>query len=299
MTTHLDRAGTGSVLALGLLGLFLPGAASVSGQQAPTEAAEGRLWSVGSVTLDEALERAVARSPQMARGEAALGNARATRRTAVGSFLPSLSVGSGASVASTERFDPNAQRTVSGSSDSYNAALSASNSLYDGGRRFSEMDRAASELSAARAGLEDRRAGVVLDTKNLFYAALEQHELLEVARSSVRRAEERSPVVRSASASAAAAGSAVSSAEASYLPSLNLSSGYTWNNQDATFSGGRTSWSLRLQAIYPLFDGFSRSASVDRARDQARADEVTGRYDYVLRAGPGPARSRPGHGAVT
>ena len=42
------------------------------------------------ITLDDALARAVVRSPQLAQSEQALVNAGETRRTAVGAFLPTI-----------------------------------------------------------------------------------------------------------------------------------------------------------------------------------------------------------------
>ena len=142
------------------------------------------------VTLDDAIQRALVVSPAMAQSEATLDNAGVSHRAAWGSFLPSLSLSSGASTNSSQRFDPTTQRNVVGSSESYNAGLSLSYSVYDGGRRFAEMDRVRADINAAQAGLEDQRFGVVLQTKDLFFAALRQAELLEVARASVARAQE-------------------------------------------------------------------------------------------------------------
>jgi outer membrane protein TolC len=83
-------------------------------------------------------------------------------------------------------------------------------------------------------------------------------------------AEDVSPLVRVARASASSASAEVKSARSVYLPNLNLSSGYGWNNDTAAFSGGRTSWNLRLSMSYPIFNGFSREASVQRASEAER-----------------------------
>ena len=57
------------------------------------------------ITLDDAILRAIARSPQLAQSEQSLVNAGESRRTAVGAFLPTISTSSGMSIRSTERFD--------------------------------------------------------------------------------------------------------------------------------------------------------------------------------------------------
>ncbi len=297
-------------------------------------------------------------SPQLAQSQASLSNAGSTRRRAWGSFLPNVSMGSGASVQSQNRFDPNTQRVVSGSNDSYNASLSASYQLFQGGRKFSELDRTASGIMEAQARLLDQRYAVRLQTRTLFMNALRQFELVGVAEASVQRAEESlditrirvqvgtgtrsdslrtrlelanarqallqaqnqlraarfslgrqvgadgpvlpelpgnlapaplplseqeivalaesvSPAVRAAEAASAVARSQVGSARSSYLPSLSVSSGYTWANQQPAFDGGNTSWNLRVSGSYQLFDGFQREQGVSQASESRRVARLT------------------------
>jgi outer membrane protein TolC len=305
------------------------------------------------ITLDDALARAVVRSPQLAQSEQALVNAGETRRTAVGAFLPTISTNSGMSVRSTQRFDAATDRLVTGGSNSYNAGLTARYDLFRGGQRFSELDRAAADLTAARARREDQRFNVNFQTKNFFFQALRQEELLTVAlrrieqatqslemtrtqqqvgagtvsdtlrarlefinsrqavlnaqvqtraarfalgrqvgiaepvipvapvdleprplrlseREILEVAENLAPSVQAAVATFAAAREAYSSSKSAYIPSLSLSSGYNWSNQEASFSGGSTSWNLNFNLSYPIFNGFSREASIVRAEYSTR-----------------------------
>ena len=150
----------------------------------------GTLSAQQPITLDEAIARSLQVHPAMAQARAGLDNAGVSHRAAWGSFLPSLSLSSGASTNSSQRFDAATQRTVSGASESYNAGLSLSYSLFNGGQRFADMDRARADIASADADLENQRFGVVLQTKDLYFAALRQADLLEVARASVTRAEE-------------------------------------------------------------------------------------------------------------
>ncbi len=309
------------------------------------------------ITLEEALDRALVHSPQVAQSQAALSNASGTRRRAVGSFLPNLNMGSGASVQSQSRFDPNTQRVVTGSNDSYSASLSASYQLFQGGRKFHELSRTGSAIRQAQATLSSQRFAVGLQTRTLFMNALRQDELAQVAAARVERAEESlemtrarvqqgtgtrsdslrtrlelanarqgllqarnqlraarfslgrqvgapgpvapvvpddlepaplalpeseiialaqsmSPAVQAAEAAASVANAALGNARSSYLPTLSLSSGYTWANQAPALSGGNTSWNFRVSGSYTLFDGFQRSANVSQASESRRVSRL-------------------------
>jgi outer membrane protein TolC len=301
------------------------------------------------VTLDDAIARALVRSPTMAQQDQSVRTAELSRRTAWGSFMPSVSASSSGSLRSTSRFDPNTDRIVEGSADSYSAGLSASYTLFQGGRRFADMDVAGADIAAAQARRQNQRFQVILQAKSSFFLALRQGDLLEVARQRVDQAqqtlelvrtqtrlgtatlsdslrarldvanaqqaqlqtetalraaqfalgrligerapvvperpamleptelgltdeeiyilaEEESPSVTAAREAVTAASAGVRSAKTAWFPSFSLSSGYNWANQDASLSGGTASWSLGLRASYPIFNGFQRESSIDRAQ---------------------------------
>ena len=150
----------------------------------------GTLSAQQPLTMDEAIARSLQVHPSMAQARAGLDNAGVSHRAAWGGFLPTLSLSSGASTNSSQRFDQATQRTVVGASQSYNAGLSLSYNLFNGGQRFANMDRARADIAAAEADMENQRFGVILQTKDLYFAALRQADLLEVAQASVERAEE-------------------------------------------------------------------------------------------------------------
>ena len=149
-----------------------------------------------TITLDEALAKALVRSPTMAQSERQVENAATDRTTAVGAFLPSLSVSSGASLRSQDRFDATTDRIVSGSADSYNAGVSTSLALFSGGRRFADLDRSRADLLAAQAQRDDQRFQVTLQTKRFFFTALRQGELLDVANARLSQAVESLDLTR-------------------------------------------------------------------------------------------------------
>ena len=302
-----------------------------------------------SVTLEQAIARAMERSPTMVQQEQSVANAASARLQALGTFIPNVSASSGGSLRSTQRFDQATDRIVQGSADSYNASLSGSLTLFDGGRMFASYSGAKADYSSAVARRENQRNQVLLQTKNLFFAALRQADLLEVAQQRVRQAEESlnmvrtstqvgtatisdslrarlelvnarqsvlsaetatraarfalgrqigesspvspvrptdleptplsisdeeilviaeamSPSVVAAEEATRAAGADVTIARAQYLPSISLSSGYSWANEAASLGGGTTSWNLNLRASYPIFNGFAREGAVDRAQ---------------------------------
>ncbi len=149
-----------------------------------------------TLSMDTALELALVFSPQFAQSQASVNNAGGTRLRAWGSFLPNVSVGSGASVQSQDRFDPNTQRVVTGSSDFYSASLNTNYQIFQGGRKFHELDRTESAVIEAEALMRSQRFGVLLQTRTLFLNALRQYELVQVAEASVARAEESLAITR-------------------------------------------------------------------------------------------------------
>lgn len=310
-----------------------------------------------TMSLDEAVARALVRSPAVLQGENAVHNAEQTRRTNFGSYLPSLSASSSTSRGSSSRFDPNLNRNVTGNSESYSMSMSTGVDLFTGFRRGAEMDRARADILAAESRLEDQRFQIALQTKNQYFQALRQSDLLEVARARLARAEESleftrrraeagtgtrsdtlrarlevqnarqavltsesslraarlnlgrlvgvegpvgvvrpegldpsplpyseeellrmaqdaSPSVRAARAGTVAAQAAYRSARSAYMPTLRTSGSYSWNNSEPSWETGRTAWSMSLNLSYPIFNGFSREASVERAANAERLARI-------------------------
>jgi outer membrane protein TolC len=312
-----------------------------------------------TISLQRALELALISNPQLAQSNASLINAGTTRQRAWGSFLPTLSMSSGSSLSSSQRFDQNTQRLVTGSNSSYSAGVSANYQLFQGGRKFHEMDRTASAYREAEARQQTQRFSVLLQTRTLFLNALRQADLVSVQEASLARteqnhsisrarfgaeeanqsdtlrtlldlsnalqsvlqagnqlraaqwslgrqigvsgpivpiapeagldpaplrlseaeiialAESASPAVRAAEAASRVAQSGVNNARSSYLPNLSMSSRYNWSNQERSFTGGNTSWSMSLSGSYSLFDGFQREASVSQASQSRRVSRLS------------------------
>ena len=155
-----------------------------------------RLQAQQAVTLDEALDLALTRSPVYAQAMVSVDNAREGRRAAIGSFLPGVNLSTGASVRPGSVFDPTTEAQVSTTNRSFSGGLSVGMDLFTGGRNRSELNLADLEIQAADVALVGQRFEVILQTKRFFFGALEQADLLEVAQGRVDRAEESLELVR-------------------------------------------------------------------------------------------------------
>jgi outer membrane protein len=142
------------------------------------------------LTLTEAVERALKNSPDIVRATGAVSTSEWSERTAFGAFLPSLSASSGMGLNSSNRYNPQTQTTVTGSSQSYSAGLSGSYDIFTGGRRGAELKRARANTASAEASLVVSRFSVILNTKTAVFNVQRQQELLRVAQGTVQRSQE-------------------------------------------------------------------------------------------------------------
>ena len=143
-----------------------------------------------SMSLDEVVRRALATSPVIVQATSSVNTAESSERVAFGAYLPSLSLSTGAGMASAERFNPTTNTTVTGSSDSYSAGLSSGVDIFTGGRRGAERDRAAAATEAAEATLTERSFAVTLEAKQQYFEVAKAGELARVAQARLDRAAE-------------------------------------------------------------------------------------------------------------
>ncbi len=177
------------VLLTGLLALVAGAAPADAQQEGPLPDDEG----VQRLTADEAVRVALANSPALRSSRADVSTARAGKTGAVGAFLPNLSMGYGFSDASTGRLDPTGQSITR---TSYTTQLQASLNLFDGLRRFDELESAEHTVEARRADLRRQRYQTSLDVKRAYYDAVAARERVEVERARVERQREQLDFVR-------------------------------------------------------------------------------------------------------
>jgi outer membrane protein len=160
-------------------------AAPASGQELPA------LTPVDSVTLEEAVARALEVNPQVVQATGNLGTAEYATKQAYASMLPSLSVSSGANLSSSERYDPQTNLRVSGQNSSYSAGISGSMDLFAGGRNLAAVRSARAQATAAEATLVAREFSVALAAKQAYFAVLRARELIALNEERIAQAEEQ------------------------------------------------------------------------------------------------------------
>jgi len=162
-----------------LAALSLTASGPAAAQQAETR--------VAVVTLDEAVQRALAVQPAMIQARGDLRNASAGLRSAYGAFLPNVDLTGSATRGNTARID-RTTNVVIPAEYSFTAGLGANLVLFAGLERIYERSAAAATRDAADAGIVDQRFQVTLQTKQLFYDALARRALVRVAEAQERRA---------------------------------------------------------------------------------------------------------------
>ena len=141
------------------------------------------------ITLQDAIQRALLVQPAMVQARGDESNAGVQRLAAIGAFVPTVILNSSA-------FRQNSASIVNGlpaqaGTYTYNTGLSLNVDLFDGLRRLQRYRNAGATAEAANAGYTNQRFQVTLQTKQAFYNALATEELVRVAESQVRRAQQQ------------------------------------------------------------------------------------------------------------
>jgi outer membrane protein len=142
------------------------------------------------VTLTEAIQRALQVQPAMVQALGTERSAGASQRSALGSYLPTVSVNASTAKGNTGRTDNNTGLFIP-PVRSYSGSFSANLELFDGFRRIANVRAASASQDAAGAGVVNQRFQVTLQTKQAFYNALATEDLVRVAESQVRRAQQQ------------------------------------------------------------------------------------------------------------
>jgi outer membrane protein TolC len=165
------RLGTFAVLAL------LCGAGPVMGQEVARE-----------VGLEEALALARQYSPSLEQSASALEMAEYTQLSALGGFLPSLSLGYSYNNSSSGRLDPTGQSITT---TNYSAQLTGGIDLFRGLRRFSDLRGARLGVEASSARYRQAEYQTAEAVKIAYYNAVARRELMRVEADRVQRQEDQ------------------------------------------------------------------------------------------------------------
>ena len=165
------RLGTFAVLVL------LCGAGPVMGQEVARE-----------VGLDEALAMARQYSPSLEQSASALEIAEYTQLSALGGFLPSMSLGYSYNNSSSGRLDPTGQSITT---TNYSAQLTGGIDLFRGLRRFSDLRGAKLGVEASSARYRQAQYQTAEAVKIAYYNAVARRELMRVEADRVQRQEDQ------------------------------------------------------------------------------------------------------------
>jgi outer membrane protein TolC len=84
----------------------------------------------------------------------------------------------------------------------------------------------------------------------------------------------QAPSVKAAQAAVVSAEASIGTARSRYYPSVSLSAGTNWGNEELALSTSDLSWSVRLGLSYTIFDGFARQEGMVRAQTQAEVAQA-------------------------
>lgn len=167
-------------LAVMVLSAPLAAQQPVASQAAPVE-----------VTLSDAITRALQVQPAMVQARGDQRNAGIGMWAAYGEFLPTVTTGGSYARAGGTRLNTQTNQIVAaGATTTFQGNFSASVDLFRGFKRFGDRSAASATEDAADAGLVNQRFQVTLATKQAFYNALANDELVRVAQSQVARAQQ-------------------------------------------------------------------------------------------------------------
>jgi outer membrane protein TolC len=144
------------------------------------------------VTLAEALALAARSQPTMVQARQSLRVAEAQERQTVGSFLPNLIFSGNTNKSSSTRIDATSGQPVDIPSQ-YNSqwGFNSSIDLFTGLRRGAQRSAAQATTNQREEALRRTEYEVAYNTKDAFFLAVAAAELVEVARTALRRADEQ------------------------------------------------------------------------------------------------------------
>ena len=144
-----------------------------------------------ALTLDECLREAAENNPNLASAAAAAQKAKYDYKASYGDMLPQISLGADSSRNHSESADG-----TGNTSDGASYGISASQSLFTGGRNRAAVDSASARLKSVEADLSDRRATLSYDVRGAFAQLLFAQEQVDLAREIAKRRKENLELIQ-------------------------------------------------------------------------------------------------------
>lgn len=146
----------------------------------------------GPLTLDHCLSEAAENNPDLAASYAAAQKARFDYRASYGDTLPQLS----ANAQSSRSHTPGGSSDGGATSDNASYGVSASQSLFTGGKNRAAVNQAYANLQSAEADLLDARATLSYNVWSAFAQLLYAQEQVALARSIAKRRHDNLDLIR-------------------------------------------------------------------------------------------------------
>ncbi len=141
------------------------------------------------IALESAVSAAQRNQPAAVQARGSLRSASAARRSAIGAFLPSLSMSMGTGYTQGATFFQGNLVPLGTNPWNYSNGLNSNLELFDGGRRLHELRRSDAQIAAADVSLIATRYDIALQVKQQYYAVLAARESEGAARAQLQEAE--------------------------------------------------------------------------------------------------------------
>jgi outer membrane protein len=146
--------------------------------------------SLRPISLQEAVSLAQRNAPAAIQARGQLRTSSSAVRSALGSFIPSLSTSLNQTKQSGQRFDALRDQVVTVQQPwSYSAGISSNLELFDGGRRFADLRARRADVDAAEANEVSQRFNIALQVKQEYARILAARESEAAARAQLEQAE--------------------------------------------------------------------------------------------------------------
>lgn len=146
---------------------------------------------VQTITLQQALELAQQNNPAMVQARGAVHAADFNLKAGYAAFLPSLTASLGQRSSGGQVQNPNGQIVPVSQPTSYSNGISTSFQIFDGGRRFYEVDQDRANITASQAGVVTQSFNVALQVKTQYNAVLAARESEAAAEAALKEADEQ------------------------------------------------------------------------------------------------------------
>ena len=144
------------------------------------------------LTLDDCLSEAAENNPDLAASRLAVQKAKYDYKASYSDMLPQVSANAGSSRSQSESSTDGSTSTR----DSASYGVSASQSLYTGGRNRAAVDQGSANLQAAEADLGARRATLTYDVRKAFAGLLFAQDQIELARTILKRRQDNLDLIQ-------------------------------------------------------------------------------------------------------